>query len=134
MGVDGQRRVEVDSFGNERRVLEDDKEAIAGKNLQLTIDLDLQSVAELAMEGRRGAVVALDPRNGEVLAMVSRPAYDPNLFSGRIRSSDWKEILDNPDHPMLNRAIQAQLAPGSTFKPLMALAALESGTVDEDFH
>ena len=85
MGVDGQRRVEVDSFGNERHVL-DDKEAVPGKNLQLTIDLDLQAVAELAMENRRGAVVALDPRTGEVLAMVSRPAFDPNLFAGRIRS------------------------------------------------
>ncbi len=74
MGVDGQRRVEVDSFGNERRIL-DDKEAIPGKNLQLTIDLDLQAVAELTMENRRGAVVALDPRNGEVLAMVSRPGF-----------------------------------------------------------
>src|SRR5271154_6443005 len=91
MGVDGQRRVEVDSFGNQRRLPEDedkDKEAIPGKNLQLTIDLDLQAVAELAMENRRGAVVALDPRNGEVLAMVSRPAFDPNLFAGRIRTKD----------------------------------------------
>jgi penicillin-binding protein 2 len=134
MGVDGQRRVEVDSFGNERRVLADDKESIPGKNLQLTIDLDLQAVAELTLENRRGAVVALDPRNGEVLAMVSRPAFDPNLFAGRIRSKDWKELLDNPDHPLLNRAIQAQQAPGSTFKPIMALAGLETGVVDDNFH
>jgi len=132
MGVDGQRRVEVDSFGNERRVL-DDKEAIPGKSLQLTIDLDLQAVAELTLENRRGAVVALDPRNGEVLAMVSRPAFDPNLFAGRIRSKDWKELLDNPDHPLLNRAIQAQDAPGSTFKPIMALAGLETGAIDDNF-
>ena len=111
----------------------DDKEAIPGKNLQLTIDLDLQAVAELAMENRRGAVVALDPRNGEVLAMVSRPAFDPNLFAGRIRSKDWKELVDNPDHPLLNRAIQAQQAPGSTFKPIMALAGLESGVIDDNF-
>ncbi len=75
----------------------------------------------------RGAVVALDPRTGEVLAMVSRPTFDPNKFAGRIKSADWKEIADNPDHPLLNRAIQAQLAPGSTFKPIMALAGLESG-------
>jgi penicillin-binding protein 2 len=109
------------------------KEAIPGKNLQLTIDLDLQTVAELAMEDKRGAVVALDPRTGEVLAMVSRPAYDPNRFAGRIRSADWKELLNNPDKPLLDRAIQAQLAPGSTFKPLMALAGLETGTVDENF-
>jgi penicillin-binding protein 2 len=133
MGVDGQLRVEVDSFGNERHVL-DDKEAIPGKNLQLTIDLDLQAVAELTLENRRGAVVALDPRTGEVLAMVSRPAFDPNLFAGRIRSKDWKVLLDNPDHPLLNRAIQAQLAPGSTFKPIMALAGLETGVIDDNFH
>jgi len=133
MGVDGQRRVEVDSFGNERRVLEEDKEAVSGKNLQLTIDLDLQAVAELAMENRRGAVVALDPRNGEVLAMVSRPAFDPNLFAGRIRTKDWKSLTENPDHPLMNRAVQAQLAPGSTFKPLMSLAGLETGVIDDHF-
>jgi len=133
MGVDGQRRVEVDSFGNERGVLAEDKEAIPGKNLQLTIDLDLQAVAELTLENRRGAVVALDPRSGEVLAMVSRPAFDPNLFAGRIRSKDWKDLIDNPDHPLLNRAIQAQQAPGSTFKPIMLLAGLESGAIDDNF-
>ena len=133
MGVDGQRRVEVDSFGNERHVL-DDKEAIPGKNLQLTIDLDLQAVAELTLENRRGAVVALDPRTGEVLALVSRPAFDPNLFAGRIRSKDWKVLLDNPAHPLMNRAIQAQQAPGSTFKPIMLLAGLETGAIDDNFH
>jgi penicillin-binding protein 2 len=133
MGVDGQRRVEVDSFGNERHVL-DDKEAIPGKNLQLTIDLDLQAVAELTLENRRGAVVALDPRTGEVLAMVSRPAFDPNLFAGRIRSKDWKDLVDNTAHPLMNRAIQAQQAPGSTFKPIMLLAGLETGAIDDNFH
>jgi len=133
MGVDGQRRVEVDSYGNERHVL-DDKEAIPGKNLQLTIDLDLQAVAELTLENRRGAVVALDPRTGEVLAMVSRPAFDPNLFAGRIRSKDWKDLVDNPAHPLMNRAIQAQQAPGSTFKPIMLLAGLETGAIDDNFH
>ncbi|HBY64590.1 MAG TPA: penicillin-binding protein 2, partial [Solibacterales bacterium] len=132
MGVDGQRRVIVDSRGNQRQVFST-KEAVPGRSLQLTIDLDLQVVAELAMENRRGAVVAYDPRNGEILAMVSRPAFDPNKFAGRIRPSDWREIMDNPYRPMLNRAIQAQLAPGSTFKPIMALAGLETGTIDESF-
>jgi penicillin-binding protein 2 len=132
MGVDGQRQVVVDNRGKERNLI-GMKDAVPGKNLMLTIDLDLQAVAELAMEGRRGAVVALDPRTGEVLAMVSRPAYDPNRFAGRIRTADWQEILKNPDKPMLDRVIQAQLAPGSTFKPLMALAALETGTIDENF-
>ncbi len=132
MGVDGKREVIVDNRGNERGVI-GIKEAKPGKNLQLTLDLDLQVVAELAMEGRKGAVVALDPRSGEVLAMVSRPAFDPNLFAGRMRLSDWKELVGNPDNPLLNRAIQAQLAPGSTFKPFVALAGLEAGAIDEDF-
>lgn len=132
MGVDGQRRVLVDSMGRERQTLEM-KEAVPGKPLQLTLDLDLQVVAELAMDGRRGAVVALDPRNGEVLAMVSRPAFDPNAFAGRIPTKLWREIINDPDKPLLNRAVQAQLAPGSTFKPIMALAGLETGAITEDF-
>ncbi len=132
MGRDGQRQALVDNRGREREVL-GTKEAVPGKNLQLTLDLDLQAVAELAMEGRNGAVVALDPRNGEVLAMVSRPSYDPNKFAVRIKPADWKEIAENPAHPLMNKAIQAQQAPGSTFKPMLALAALESGTIDDHF-
>ena len=129
-GVDGQRQVVVDNRGQVRQVLKT-KPATPGKDLTLTIDLDLQAVAELAMDGRNGAVVALDPRSGEVLAMVSRPAFDLNKFAEHIKAADWKEITDNPDHPMMNRAIQSQLAPGSTFKPIMALAGLETGTIDD---
>jgi penicillin-binding protein 2 len=132
IGVDGQRQVWVDNLGREHGEV-GIKEAIAGKSLQLTIDLDLQAVAELTMENRRGAVVALDPRNGEVFAMVSRPAFDPNAFAGRIKESDWKAIMENPFNPLFNRAIQAQLAPGSTFKPIMALAGLETGVIDDSF-
>ncbi len=132
MGTDGQRRVLVDNMGNERQVLEN-KEAKPGQPLQLTLDLDLQAVAELSMEGRRGAVVALDPRSGEVLAMVSRPAFDPNAFAGRIPTKLWNTIIQDPDKPLLNRAVQAQLAPGSTFKPIMALAGLETGAISEGF-
>ena len=133
-GVDGQQRVEVDNRGQVRQDFkEDEKPAVPGKDLKLTIDLDLQAVAELAMDGKNGAVVALDPRNGEVLAMVSRPTFDPNKFIGHIRARDWNAIASNPDHPLMNRAIQAQFAPGSTFKPIVALAALETGTIDEKF-
>lgn len=134
-GVDGQRRVVVDSVGRERDVLES-TEATPGNNLQLTLDLDLQAVAELALDGKKGAAVALDPRTGEVLAMVSRPAFDPNAFATRITPEYWKQLTSGGDNPMLNRAIQAQFAPGSTFKPIMALAGLETGTIDEhtDFH
>jgi penicillin-binding protein 2 len=141
MGVDGQRQVVVDNRMQVRQTI-GIKPAVPGKDLQLTVDLDLQAVAELAMDGgnkdlgvdhKNGAVVALDPRTGEVLAMVSRPTFDPNKFTGRIKPKDWKEINDNPDHPLLNKAIQAQQAPGSTFKPIVALAGLETGTVDTNW-
>lgn len=131
-GVDGERQVRVDNRGNARAEL-GVKDSVPGKDLMLTIDLDLQVVAELAMENRDGAVVALDPRTGEVLALVSRPAYDPNHFVGRIDTSEWSKLLTDPSKPLFNRALQAQLAPGSTFKPIMALAALESGAIDENF-
>ncbi|HUA82320.1 MAG TPA: penicillin-binding protein 2 [Bryobacteraceae bacterium] len=132
IGIDGEKRVVVDSMGRERQVL-DDLEPTPGHNLQLTLDLDLQSVAELGMEGRRGAVVALDPRNGDVLAMVSRPAFDPNLFATRISVDDWKNLTSDPGNPLMNRAIQAQFAPGSTFKPIVALAGLETGSITDDY-
>jgi penicillin-binding protein 2 len=134
-GVDGQERVLVDNMGRERQ-MENTKDAVPGKDLRTTIDLDLQAVAELAMEGKRGAVVAIDPRNGEVLAMVSRPTFDPNRFTGRISRTDWNQIANDKEKPLLNRAIQAQLAPGSTFKPIMALAGLEQGVIDDktEFH
>lgn len=128
-GIDGQRRVVVDVSQREREVLES-KEAIPGKNLQLTIDMDLQAVAELAMDGRRGAVVALDPRTGEVLALVSRPAFDPNVFA-RLRQADWNAVINDPYKPMINRAIQGTYAPGSTFKPIVAIAGLETGMLSE---
>jgi penicillin-binding protein 2 len=132
MGVDGQRQVVVDNRGQVRQTLAL-KKAVEGKDLQLTVDLDVQTVAELAMEGKNGSVVALDPRSGEVLAMVSRPTFDPNKFAVRIKTKDWREIADNPASPMLNRAIQAEQAPGSTFKPFVALAGLSTGTVDANW-
>ena len=131
LGVDGERQSVVDNRGREREVL-GIKPAIPGKNLQTTIDLDLQVVAELALEEHRGAVVALNPQNGEVLAMASNPTFDPNKFAVRIKGADWKELTSDPGNPLLNRAIQAQWAPGSTFKPIVALAGLETGSIDED--
>lgn len=135
MGIDGERQSIVDNLGRERQML-GIKEAKPGKSLQLTIDLDLQVVAELALGEKRGAVVALNPNNGEVLAMASRPSFDPNKFAVRIKSSDWRELTSDPGNPLLNRPIQAQWAPGSTFKPLVAIAGLESGNIDEEttFH
>lgn len=132
-GVDGQQRVLVDNMGRERQ-MQDTQPAVSGKDLRTTLDLDLQAVAELSMQDKRGAVVALNPQNGEILAMVSRPTYDANKFTGRITQADWTEIAGDPHKPLLNRAIQAQLAPGSTFKPIMAVAGLEAGVVDDDTH
>jgi penicillin-binding protein 2 len=121
--------VVVDSAGREREILEN-KDATPGRNLDTTLDLDLQAVAELALEGKKGAVIALDPRSGEVLAMASRPAFDPNVFATHLRQEDWNELLNNPDKPLMNRATQAQFAPGSTFKPIVALAGLETGAFE----
>ena len=131
-GTDGLRRVIVNSVGKEMGRL-DQTEAIPGKPIQLTIDYDLQVVAENALGGRKGAVVALDPRTGDVLAMVSRPAPDPNLFAVRVPREEWKRLNEDDDRPLLNRAIQAQLAPGSVFKVVMATAMLESKAIPETF-
>ena len=131
MGQDGVKSVIVDNKGQIQETLSN-TQAIPGKTIQLTLDLDIKIVAELVLGGRRGSVVVLDPRNGEILAMVSSPTYDPNKFAGRIRKADWAQIINNPDNPLLNRAIQAQLAPGSTFKPIVAMAGLEAGVITEN--
>jgi penicillin-binding protein 2 len=134
-GIDGQQRVQVDNFGHERQ-MDATQAAVPGQDLKTTLDLDLQSVAELAMQGKHGAVVALDPRSGEVLAMMSAPTFDPNKFTGRISRTDWNQIMNDPFKPLLNRATQAEFAPGSTFKPFTALAGLETGTITDEteFH
>lgn len=131
-GRDGKRQVRVDNRGNTREIL-GNKPAEAGRDLRLTIDLDLQVVAELAMENRKGAVVALDPRTGEVLAFVSTPAYDPNYFLSRAGSKEIAALLNDSAKPFFNRAVQSQLAPGSTFKPIVLLAALQEGVIDPTF-
>jgi penicillin-binding protein 2 len=123
-GQDGSRDVIVDSHGREVGYLRT-QQATPGKDLKLTIDLDLQRAAELALGSRNGAIVAMDPRNGEILAMVSRPSFDPNAFAVRINRTDWNKLVTDPDHPLMNKAIQAQLAPGSTFKILMSVAGLQ---------
>jgi penicillin-binding protein 2 len=131
-GTDGMRRVVVNSVGQEVDRLAT-QEAIPGKQIQLTVDYDLQQVAEQSLGQRPGAVVALDPRTGEVLAMVSRPTPDPNDFAVRIQADVWKQLNDDPLHPLLNRAIQAQLAPGSVFKIVTATAMLEDHNPPESF-
>ena len=125
-GQDGSRDVIVDSHGREVGYL-GIQHAIPGQDLKLTIDNDLQNAAELALGDRNGAIVAMDPRNGEILAMVSRPSFDPNEFAVRINRTDWNKLITDPDHPLMNKAIQAQLAPGSTFKIIMSVAGLQEG-------
>jgi penicillin-binding protein 2 len=125
-GEDGSRDVIVDSHGREVGIL-GTQHSTPGKDLRLTIDNDLQRAAELALGDRTGAIVAMDPRNGEILAMVSRPSFDPNAFAVKIDRSEWNKLITDPDHPLLNKAIQAQLAPGSTFKILMSVAGLQEG-------
>lgn len=129
-GVDGSRDVIVNSHGKEVGVLGQEL-AKPGKDLRLTIDLDLQMAAEKALEGKTGAIVALDPHTGEILALASRPTFDPNAFSVRVSRSYWSQLLNDPDHPLLNKAIQAQLAPGSTFKVIMSLAGLEENVAQD---
>jgi len=131
-GQDGMRRVIVNSRGEEMGSLTTIN-AMAGNDLRLTIDLDLQMVAEAALGDQPGAIVALDPRSGEVLAMVSHPSFDPNVFAKRIDREDWEKLTEDPMKPLMNKAIQAQLAPGSVFKIVTATAALETGTVQPDF-
>ena len=127
MGKNGSRQVLVNSHGQEVGKPLDEKPAVPGRPLKLTVDVDLQIAAEQALEGRNGAIVAMDPRNGEILAMVSRPTFNASDFAVRISRSEWNQLVTDEDHPLLNKAIQAQLAPGSVFKIIMATAGLEEG-------
>jgi len=133
-GADGEQRVRVNALG---QTLSRDtaapvitKEAQAGKSLVLSIDLDLQRLAYQALGDRHGAIVACDPQTGEVLTMVSRPSFDPNVFTRRITPAVWKK-LNAPDHPLYNRALSG-FPPGSVWKPITLLAALESKAVKPD--
>src|SRR3984893_6427439 len=132
MGTDGMRPVILNTVGKKVGRLST-QEAIPGKQIQLTIDYDLQQVAEQSLGARPGAVVALDPRSGEVLAMVSRPTPDPNDFSVRVSNEIWKRLNEDPLHPMLNRAIQAPLPPRSAFKIISAPARLEDKVPPESY-
>jgi penicillin-binding protein 2 len=132
MGKNGSRRAIVNSRGREVGRL-DETPAEPGKQLRVTVDLDLQIAAEQALEGKNGAVVAMDPRTGEILAMVSRPTFDPNDFAVKISKDEWTKLVTDENHPLLNKAIQAQLAPGSVFKVIMATAGLQEG-IAQDMH
>jgi penicillin-binding protein 2 len=125
-GITGIEQVETSAGGRAMRKLTS-APATPGNTVMLSIDIKLQKLIEDLFGERRGALVAIDPRNGEVLAFVSKPTFDPNLFVDGIDAENWAELNDSIDKPLLNRALRGTYPPGSTYKPFMALAALESG-------
>ena len=122
----GHQRVEIDARGRLRRTL-DQVPAEAGRDLTLYLDTKLQAAAEAALQGRRGAIVAIEPATGGILALVSNPGYDPNPFVTGISTKDYRALQDHPDNPLFNRVTRGLYAPGSTFKPYVGLAALHAG-------
>jgi penicillin-binding protein 2 len=127
-GVDGGRQIEVDALGREIRPL-GIVEPFPGNNLFLTIDLDLQKTAEEAYQDKNGALIAMDLKTGRLLAMVSKPSFEPDLFARNILPEEWKSLVENPHHPLQNKGIQGQYPAGSVFKIITAIAGLESGMI-----
>jgi penicillin-binding protein 2 len=128
-GLRGGEQVEVDAVGRKLKVISR-KPPVSGYNIGLTIDKNLQLVAEKELKDKKGAIVAMDPRTGEILAMASSPSFDPNVFLQGIDKAQWANLMSSTDHPLQNRAIAGQYPPGSTFKIVMALAGLEEGVID----
>lgn len=127
-GQVGYEEVETNARGRVLRVL-NRVEPVSGQDIYLTLDSNLQEAAELALDGRRGAIVALDPNNGEVLAMVSQPSFDPNPFVTGISFKAYGELRDSLDQPLFNRVLRGLYPPGSTIKPMMAVAGLDAGVI-----
>jgi len=127
-GVDGGRRIEVDALGREIKEIRS-VEPFPGNNLTLTIDFDLQKVAEDAFQEKTGALIAMDPKSGRILAMVSKPPFDPDTFARSISLEEWKSLTENSLSPLQNRGIQGQYPPGSVFKIITAIAGLETGAI-----
>lgn len=127
-GQAGHHLIEVDAHGRRQKVL-NEQSPVGGQDLFLGLDINLQITAEKLLEGERGAIVAMDPRNGEVLALASMPTFDPNLFIDGISHKDYNALRDNPDRPLFNRALQGTYPPGSTIKPMVGIAGLVEGTV-----
>jgi penicillin-binding protein 2 len=127
-GEDGERVITVDSRG---RLKEENRlePATPGRELDIALDLELQQEAASFLEGKEGAVIALDPTTGEILVLLSAPSYNPNIFSRRLDKEAWEGLIENPRHPLHNRAIQATFSPGSVYKVVMAIAGLSDGVV-----
>lgn len=140
-GKDGGERIEVDAMGRPVRLIQS-TEPHPGAQVITTVDRRIQEAAERAMDGQAGSVVVMDPRNGDVLAMVSTPAFEIDQFTGTIQADAWRRVVQDPDHPLLNRTIQSMYAPGSIFKIVVAAAGLQEGTItpgdrvhcDGEFH
>ncbi len=130
-GIDGGKEVEVDALGRTIKRT-NEIQAIPGNNIYLTIDLDAQLTAMEAMKDKVGAVIAMDPMSGEILALVSSPSFDPNVITTGLTKEKWQEIIGNPLKVLTNRAIQGQYPPASTFKVITAMAALEEKVIDKD--
>ena len=130
-GEDGGWQIRVNNRGQRMEVM-GYKEPLPGNDIVLTINRELQRVAWNSLEGRPGAIVALDPNNGEILSLVSSPAYNPNLFAGSLSEEEWLSLKEDLLHPLTNRAIQGQYAPGSIFKVITTIAALERGIASRD--
>jgi penicillin-binding protein 2 len=127
-GKDGGERIEVDAMGRPVRLIQS-TEPHPGAQVITTVDRRIQEAAERAMDGHAGSVVVMDPRNGDVLAMVSTPAFEIDQFTGTIQADAWRRVVQDPDHPLLNRTIQSMYAPGSIFKVVVAAAGLQEGTI-----
>ncbi len=131
LGRSGFEQVEIDAHGRTLRTINRES-AIPGQNLYLSLDVGLQRIAREALGNRRGAVVAMDPGSGEILAMVSAPAYDPNLFVDGISREAYQALIQLADKPLLNRALYGRYSPGSTIKPIMALATMDAGVSPQE--
>lgn len=127
-GTDGGRQIEVDAMGREIKPLRS-VEPFPGNNVVLTIDLELQKAAEEAFQDKNGALVAMDPKTGRILAMVSKPSFDPSVFARNITPEEWSVLTEHPFHPLQNKGIQGQYPPGSVFKIVTAIAGLETGAI-----
>jgi len=138
-GENGHEFVEVDARGRRKRYINtdnlfkgiEDEQAISGMNVKLTIDRDMQQAAYTALEDKVGGIIAIDIESGEVLAMVSRPSFDPSQFSRGLTSEYWRSLIQNKENPLRDRNIQEHFSPGSTFKAITGIAAFEEGEIDE---
>jgi penicillin-binding protein 2 len=128
-GSPGEKIIEVDALGRQLRIVME-KPPVKGNDMELSIDIEVQKAIEDAFNNKAGALVALKPSTGEILALESLPSFDPNIFAKGISYNDWKSLLEDKKKPMLNRAVQSQYPPGSTFKIITAIAALEEGIID----